>query len=134
MLAILKKVPWWGWVGIGVAILVVWQGVTGAATVKSLYHQALDLLRSDQSKVVKTLEENAKIYEREIAKLNGQIEAIQKEKAKLAADKARSDMEIARLNGRINALQDELDKIVVSNDPDLVIKSLQRRFPSIRRR
>lgn len=134
MIEILKKFPWWVWVGGIIAIFVIWQAATGAALTRKLYNDVLDQLRTDQSQVVQTLEDNQKSYEAEITRLQDQITKLQKDKAALAQDAAKSKAELVRLTGKINELQDALSKIDISNDPDIVLRDLQKRFPSLRRR
>lgn len=133
MLKFISRIPWWGWAGIILAIVIGWQMATGAALTRSLYNQVLDGLRADQSKVVKNLEANEKMYEDRIKQLDAQIAQIQKDKVALAQDAAKSKAEIARLTGVIDDLQNQIDNLIVSTDPDSIIRELQRRFPSIRR-
>jgi hypothetical protein len=132
MSAILTK--WWFWVAIAVVIFVIWQGVTGAALTSKMWNMVKDQIVTDQTRVVQIKEEQEKWYESEIAKRDVLIAQIRKDKATLAAGKVASEAEVARLKGRVSELEDEIGKIIVGNDPDTVLKSLQRRFPSIRRR
>jgi hypothetical protein len=132
MSAILTK--WWFWVAIAVVIFVIWQGVTGAALTSKMWNMVKDQIVTDQTRLVQIKEEQEKWYESEIAKRDVLIAQIRKDKATLAAGKVASEAEVARLKGRVSELEDEIGKIIVGNDPDTVLKSLQRRFPSIRRR
>lgn len=128
------KGKWWFWIGIVLAIFIIWQSVSGAALTSKMWHMVKDQIVTDQSNIIKVKEEQEKWYENEIVKLNDQIGKIQKEKATIAASKVAADAEILRLKGKVNELEDAINHINVSSDPDTVIKSLQRRFPSIKRK
>ena len=110
-------------ISIGVIVLLFWIGsVTG--TNSKLFNMALDNLRTDQSRIIKTLEENMTSYENEITNLQEQVARVQKDKASIQAQANQSNIEIARLKGKIYELQDALDRIRISDNPDAVIEDL----------
>jgi peptidoglycan hydrolase CwlO-like protein len=126
MITFLKKIPWWVWIGAFVTVLLIWQNLSGWAMSRKLYTMALDNLRTDQTRVVETLQENQKMYEAEIANLQAEKERLQKEKATVQKQAVESAVEVSRLKGKIGELQTKLESIVVSDDPDLVLADLRR--------
>jgi chromosome segregation ATPase len=134
-LSILKKFPWWFWVGIVVLILVVWQLASGGSASRKLYQMALDNLREDQTNIINQKEEWIKTCEAEIARLEEERERIQKEKANIQRRASESAAEVARLKGRIGELQTQLQSIIISDDPDRIIDDLHKfGLKSIKRR
>ena len=74
------------------------------------------------------------MYEMEIARLQGEVERLQVEKAAVQAQATQSASEVTRLKGRINDLQTQLQNIVVSNDPDRILDDLRKLgFRSVKR-
>ena len=131
----IKKIPWWGWVGAIVAILLLWQSLSGWAYSRKLYGMALDNLRKDESRVIRDKDEWIKVCESAILDLKKEVDKIEREKARVQLEANQSAVEVARLKGRINELQEMLKRIVISNDPDVVINDLKRYgLRSIRRR
>jgi len=132
---VIKKIPWWGWVGAIVAILLLWQSLSGWAYSRKLYGMALDNLRKDESRVIRDKDEWIKVCESAILDLKKEVDKIGREKARVQLEANQSAVEVARLKGRINELQEMLKRIVISNDPDVVINDLKRYgLRSIRRR
>ena len=133
--SILKKVPWWGWIAIAIAILLLVNYASSKALNRSLFNMALDQLRKDQSQVIQQKDEWIKACEDQILDLQKDVERVQKEKAIEKARAAASAAEVVRLKGRIDELQFKIDNIVVSNDPDIVLDSLRKQgIRSIKRR
>lgn len=132
-LSFLKKFPWWFWVGIVVAIIIIWQIVTAGAMANKLYKMALDNLRADQGEALKQKDEWIKTCEDQIAKLAEEKAAVQKQKVAVQQEANRSAAEVARLKGENNALRIALQNIVVPTDPDKLVDGLRKRFPSIRK-
>lgn len=131
----IKKIPWWGWVGAIVAILLLWQSLSGWAYSRKLYGMALDNLRKDESRVIRDKDEWIKVCESAILDLKKEVDKIEREKARVQLEANQSAVEVARLKGRINELQEMLKRIVISNDLDVVINDLKRYgLRSIRRR
>ena len=127
MIAFLKKIPLWVWIALIVVIIFAWQAMTGAAYSKKLWNMVADQIRTDQSKVVSTLEENMKGYEQEISQLQADKAKLQQEKTAVQAQAVQSAAQVAQLKGKINDLQNQLDKITVSADPNALISDLQKR-------
>ncbi len=119
-MSILKKVPWWGWLALALAIFFLWQSLSGWAMSRKFYGIALDQLRTDQSRVVKTLEEIVTQREKELADLYQEMERLKQQQALARA-------ETERLKGKIRELQNQRDTIVVPGDPDRIVDELRRR-------
>lgn len=135
MIGLIKKVPWWVWIGTFVAILLIWQNLSGWAASRKLYNMALDQLREDQANVIEAKEEWIKTCEDEILRLQAEKERLQKEKAVVQKQAIESAVEVTRLKGKIGELQTQLQNIVVSDDPDRILDDLRRMgFSSVRRK
>ncbi len=104
--------------GIIILIVLFWIGsVTGMN--KKLYDMALDNLRIDQSRIVQTLEENQTMYEKEIQKLQTELERIKSQQTIVKAENE-------KLKGKISELQAQREGIVVSSDPDTLVNDLHK--------
>ena len=101
---------------------------------RKVYNFTLGNFRQDQTNVIQAKEENERMYEMEIARLQGEVERLQKEKAVVQAKAAQSGAEVTRLKGRINDLQIQIQSIVVSDNPDRILDDLRNLgFRSIKR-
>jgi peptidoglycan hydrolase CwlO-like protein len=135
MIAFLKRVPWWAWAVVLIVIVLIWQNLTGWAAARQVYTQALDNLRADQTRVVEALQENQKMYEAEIVRLQSEKERLQKEKVAIQKQAIESAVEVSRLKGKIGELQTQLQNIIVSDNPDLILDDLRRMgISSVRRK
>lgn len=102
--------------GIIVLIILVWIGsITGMNS--KLYKMALDNLRHDQTKVVETLEQQEAAYEQELLRLQSELERI---KSQQAVIKAEND----KLKGKVSELQNQRQNVIVSSDPDTLVRNL----------
>ena len=118
-------------IAVGVVILLGWIGsVTG--TNGKLYDMLMDQLTADKNKLVKDQAEWIKTCEGEIRTLAA--DKVEAEKEKLAAlqrvidaeERATvAEMRVAEKEGRIRDLEKKLRDIVVSGDPDALVKHLQ---------
>jgi len=134
ILSLIKKIPWWGWAALGVAILFSWQSFSGWAASRKLYDMALNQLREDRTQIIEEKEAYIKDCEDEISKLAGEKEALKKEKLIIQRQASESAAEIARLEGNVNALERQLQNITVGDDPDRLIDDLRKRGLSTIRR
>jgi len=125
-MSIIRKIPWWGWVGAVIIIVVVWQSFSGWAMSRRLYNVAIDQLREDQSSIVQQKDEWIRAREKQILDFQGEIDKIRSEKVSERAKAAESAAEVVRLREKIYELQFKIDHIIVSNDPDRIIDSLRR--------
>ena len=134
ILSLIKKIPWWGWAALGVAILFSWQSFSGWAASRKLYDMALNQLREDRTQIIEEKEAYIKDCEDEISKLAGEKEALRKEKLIIQRQASESAAEVARLEGNVNALERQLQNITVGDDPDRLIDDLRKRGLSTIRR
>ncbi len=123
----IRKIPWWAWIAAFVFILFLWQQLSGWAMSRKLYNMALDNLRTDQSRIVKTFEENQKMYEEEINRLNSQLDIIQKQKAIAQMESERLRGLVHEKDVQILALQKEREIIVVPADPNILADEFRKR-------
>lgn len=119
VLTILKKIPWWGWIAGIVAIIFLWQSLSGWAYSKKLYNMALDQLREDQSDIIKAKDEWIASCEQEIQNLQRKVEANQRQQATLRAENE-------KLKGRIHELEIAQANINVPTDPDALVDDLRK--------
>lgn len=127
ILSLLKKVPWWGWAALGVAILFSWQSISGWAASRKLYNMALSQLREDKTRIVEEKEAYIKDCEDEISKLAGEKETLRKEKLIIQHQASESTAEVARLEGNLHVLKRQLQSITIGDDPDRLIDDLRKR-------
>jgi seryl-tRNA synthetase len=119
MISILKKIPWWGWVTLAIAIFFLWQSLSGWAASRKLYDMALDNLRVDQSKIVETLGGIITERERELATIYEELDRVKQQQAQARA-------ETEKLKGKIRELQAQRENILVPEDPDRLVDELRR--------
>lgn len=112
--------------GIGALVVLIWIGsVTGMNS--KLYDMALNNLRQDQGKIVKTLEGIVTEREKELASVYEQLDRVKQQQAMASA-------ESERLRGKIRDLQNQRENIIVPVDADsLVIDFRQRGIGSAHR-
>ena len=123
---IAKGLPWWAWAAGAVVILIVINQVSGSIYSRKLWNVVADQIRDDQSRVVRTLEENQRMYEAEITRLLSEAEGIRKEQESARAETERLKGVIREKDGEILALRAERDSIVVPSDPGAVVDELRR--------
>lgn len=134
MINLLKKLPWWTWITIAVAIFIIWQSLSGWAQSRKLYNMALDQLREDQTNIIEIKEAYIKDCESEISRLAEEKEVLRRQKEAIQKQANESAMEIARLEGNIRALEIKLRNITISTDIDAIIDDLRKRGLSTIRR
>lgn len=123
---LIKKIPWWGWVGIGVAILLIVNSASSYLYKRSLFNFALDNLRQDKTAIVEDLNENLKIKNQSIADLKKQVIEVQKKEAAAQAESERLRRLDLEKDDQILALKKERAAIVVSGDPDHLVDELHK--------
>jgi chromosome segregation ATPase len=134
ILNLMKKIPWWGWAALGVAILFSWQSFSGWAASRKLYDMALNQLREDKTRIIEEKEVYIKDCEDEISKLVGEKEGLKKEKLIIQRQASESAVEVARLEGNVHALERQLQSITIGDDPDRLVDDLRKRGLSTIRR
>ena len=109
-----------------------------SGTNSKVYNMMIDTLRSDQSKVVKNLEDSLASSELEIGALQDAKAQLQKDKATLQRKADESSARVTQLNGEIDALNHKYaaylppasaDDIIWHLNTDLGLSSIHRRNP-----
>ena len=126
MLSILRKVPWWGWVGLALAIFFFANWVSGSVYSGKLWNMVADQIRVDQSRIIEVKEENEKIYEAEILRLQKEVDVIKTQKLAAQVETERLKGLVREKDGEILALKKEREAIVVSTDPRELVGELHR--------
>lgn len=114
-----KKIPLWGWVFIILILLILSNMGSSYFYKKNLWNLFMDQIRTDQSKIIKTLEENMQYYEKEIMRLQQELENNLKQQAKIRAENE-------TLKEKINELQNQRQVISVPSDADGIVDELHR--------
>jgi len=118
MLTLLKKIPFFGWVAIAVAILFLWQGLSGFAYSNKLWNMVKSEIVADKEAIIEELEKDNLANQREKEGLYQQINQLQKQRANLQQEKDRLTAKIQEIE---HALQNNPPP---SSDPDALIKLL----------
>ena len=126
MFALLRKVPWWGWAGLAVAILFFANWVSGSVYSGKLWNMVADQIRTDQSRIVETLEQTVTEREKELAALQDELSEIQRQEQAAEAETGRLKGLIREKDGEILALKKEREAIIVSTDPRELVDELHR--------
>lgn len=110
---------------IGLVVLLYINSITG--TTNKLYKMMLDTLRTDQSRVVSTLEQQLSNSEKEVAILQATREKLQKEKVALQVKADQSSAKVTQLKGEIDALNKKYKDYIPPSDPNALIDSIRNR-------
>jgi len=114
MLAFLKKIPWWVYIGVFVGMLFLWQAISGFSYSNKLWNMVRNQIVSDQTQIIEELEKDNLANQQEKAGLYSQINNLKQQRVDLQREK---DV----LSGRIQELQNALQSVSVPNNTvDLV--------------
>jgi uncharacterized protein YlxW (UPF0749 family) len=123
MIDSLRKLPLWAWIACGVALFIAYQSFTGWSMSSKLWKQVFGQIKEDQSRVVKNLEDNQKMYEDEIRRLMAERdrlqkdrEALQKQKAELLAQDKVKDAEIEKLRAARQTIVVPVDPVALADE------------------
>lgn len=83
-------------------------------------------LQTEKDQVVKDKDAWIAQTEKEILVDQEKINQIEREKSGLQVKAAQSDAKIAQRDGRIYDLEEKLKKLIVSNDPDIIITDINK--------
>lgn len=124
LLSFMKKMPLWLWVIVALAILLLVNQISASIGNRSMFNLVLDQIRTDQTQVVQTLEQNMKGYEAEIQRLTGEIDIVRKGQSIVRAENERLRGVVSEREAEIVALRRERENIIVSTDPDALVNDL----------
>ena len=125
LLSFIKKMPLWLWVIVALAILLLVNQISASIGNRSMFNLVLDQIRTDQSGVVQTLEQNMKGYEAEIQRLTGEIDIVRQGQSIVRAENERLRGVVSEKDAEIIALRRERETIIVSTDPDVLVNDLR---------
>jgi len=135
LLSIFKKIPWWGWIAIVIAIFFLVNYISAKAMNRSLFNLALDQLREDKTAIVDRLKEDVEKGKEEKTQLKNQIATVQKQRDTAQAESQKLKGLVNEKNAEIAKLKKEREAIVVSGDPDSLINDLHKMgYKSARKR
>lgn len=124
-LNLLKKIPWWGWIAIAIAILFLVNYISSRALNRSLFNLALDQLREDKTAIVERLSKDKEQGDKTIAELQNQVKNVQQRRAAAEAESKRLARLVNEKNNEIIRLKAERDAIVIPTDPDKIVEDLR---------
>jgi septal ring factor EnvC (AmiA/AmiB activator) len=124
---LLKKVPWWGWVVIGISILFLANYASSRALNRSLFNMALDQLREDKTAIVENLKKDQKEKAKDIADLQGKVKDVQRKRAAAEAESKRLARLVNEKDTEIGRLKKERDAIVIPTDPNVLADEFRKR-------
>jgi hypothetical protein len=115
MIGFLKKLPWWFWVVIGVAILFVWQGLSGFSYSNKLWNMAKAEIVKDEVRIIEDLKKDNLTKQTERKSLLREIDDLKKQRVLLEQEKE-------TLSARNQELENALQNVTIpGNTDDLVI-------------
>ncbi len=119
MIAFLKKIPWWIWVALFVAILFLWQSISGFAYSNKLWNMVKDEIVSREKEIIEDLERQNAIDEKEKEDLYRQVNNLKNQRAELQKEKD-------RLLVRNEELTHALQNVSVPSDPNALLELLHQ--------
>jgi len=127
-MSFIKKIPWFVWVGLIIAILFLWQNLSGYAYSNKLWNMVKDQIVADEKRIIEDLEKDNLANQKE---KEGLYQALRESENK----RHLVEQENARLKARDQELTDAIQNITVPTDPDALVdllhklglKSVQRR-------
>lgn len=126
-LNLIKKIPWWAWIGIAVAIFFLVNYASSLALNRSLFNMALDQLREDKTAIVENLQRDSEEKARAIAELQGQVKDVQRKRIAAEVESQRLARLVNEKNTEIALLKKERDAIVVPTDPNALADEFRNR-------
>jgi len=123
----LKKVPWWGWVAIVIAILFLINYVSSRALNRSLFNMALDQLREDKTAIVEKLKQDQTEKAKVITDLQDKVKDVQRKRIAAEAESKRLARLVNEKNTEIDLLKKERDRIVIPTDPNALADEFRKR-------
>jgi len=126
-LNLLKKIPWWGWIAIAIAILFLVNYISARALNRSLFNMALDQLREDKTTIVENLKKEQEKDRQAIAELESEVRDVEQKRIAAEAESLRLARLVNEKNAEIKKLKKERDAIVVPTDPNALADEFRKR-------
>ncbi|MCJ7747915.1 MAG: hypothetical protein MUP27_09230 [Desulfobacterales bacterium] len=123
----IKKIPWWGWIVVTIAILFLVNYISSRALNRSLFNMALDQIRDDKTAIVERLEKDQKENAKVIAELQNQVKDIQAKRVAAEAESKRLVRLVNEKNNEILRLKKERDAIVIPVDINALADEFRKR-------
>lgn len=123
----LKKVPWWGWITIVIAILFLINYASSRILNRSLFNMALDQLREDKTTIVETLKKDQAEKAKAITDLQNKVKDVQQKRASAEAESKRLARLVNEKDTEIGRLKKERDAIVIPTDPNALADEFRKR-------
>ena len=119
MINFLKKIPWWLYFAVAIAIFVWIQIASGASISRKLWDQVKNQIVADKAQIIDDLEKQNTIDEAEKGRLYQEIAKIQQQRAVAQADRDKLVVENKRL-------RDAFAKINIPSDPNALVDLLRK--------
>ena len=126
-LNLLKKIPWWGWIAIAIAILFLVNYISARALNRSLFNMALDQLREDKTTIVENLKKEQEKDRQAIAELESEVRDVEQKRIAAEAESLRLARLVNEKNDEIIRLKKERDAIVIPTDPNALADEFRKR-------
>ena len=123
----IKKIPWWGWVAIVIAILFLVNYISSRALNRSLFNLALDQIREDKTAIVERLKQDQKEKAQAISELKSQVKDVQQRRVVAEAESKRLARLVNEKNQEIIRLKAERDAIVIPVDINALADEFRKR-------
>lgn len=119
MIAWIKKWPWWAWIGLVIALLFLWQSLSGWSYSNKLWKMVKNQIVTDQTNIIETLEKDNLANQKEKADLYRQLNDLKQQKVALKQEKETLVAENERLNHA-------LENIIIPSDPNTLVDLLHK--------
>jgi len=123
----IKKIPWWGWIAIVIAILFLVNYISSRVLNRSLFNMALDQIREDKTAIVERLEKDQRENAKVIAELKNQVKDIQQRRTAAEAESKKLARLVDEKNQEIKKLKKERDAIIIPADINALADEFRKR-------
>lgn len=123
----LKRVPWWGWIVIVIAILFLVNYASSRMLNRSLFNMALDQLREDKTAIVENLKKDSEKKAKAITELQIQVKEVQARRKAAEAESKRLAGLVNEKDTEIFRLKAERDAIIIPTDPNALADEFRKR-------
>ena len=123
----IKKIPWWGWIVVAIAILFLVNYISSRVLNRSLFNMALDQIREDKTAIVERLNKDKEQRDKVIVELQNQVKDIQQRRIAAEAESQRLARLVNEKNAEIKKLKKERDAIVIPVDINALADEFRKR-------